>query len=502
MADTDVLVVGAGPTGLLLAAELVRRGVDCELVDAHDAPLGWDRATIVHSRSMQIFEALGIEDRFLAAGVKSPRVIVRADGRELGVMDFGDVETPYRFDLGISENATEEIVTAYLEARGGAVTRGARLVGLEQDAEGVTATLDRGGETAAVRARWLVGCDGFKSSVRRLAGIEYPGTDIETQWAVFDAALEGWTEPPEVQVAHLDEHPVVLTPLPGERYRVYMRPASADGDLVAQATSVLARYEPGVKAVDVDDPVRFECHARIAAAYRAGRILLAGDAAHTCTPAEGHGMNTGLQDAFNLGWKLALVAPGIASPKLLDSYEAERRPVAELVVASGNAAEAIQATSGAAARAERDAAISEVFADPESGHREAVAACELNRAYPDSPIVAGAAPAGVAPGDLFPETGPEPLHRHAHRAGHTVLVLAAPARAAEAESLAADLGAELEGSPVVEAVEGIELEPPAAERLGVTAVTLLALRPDRFVGLRADTDHSRALHDYVERLTG
>jgi len=502
MRDPDVIVAGAGPTGLLLAAELVRRGVTCELVDAHDAPLGWDRATIVHSRSMQIFEALGIEDRFLDVGVRSPRVRIRAGGRELGVMELDKVETPYGFDLGISENVTERIITDHLERLGGQVSRSNRLTGLEQEAEGVVVTLEHDGEVRVARANWLVGCDGYHSTVRGLAGIEYPGTDIEAEWAVFDATLDGWEEPLEVQVAVLDMHPVILTPLPEGRWRVYMRPATADGDLVEEATATIRRYSPGVTPVAVENAVRFACHSRIAAAYRKGRILLAGDAAHACTPAEGHGMNTGLQDAFNLGWKLALVARGDVSAALLDSYEPERRPVAELIVGSGDAAESAQAAVGATARAERDAAIGGTLADPDAAHHEAVAASELNRAYPDSPIVVGAPHDGLAPGELFPET-PARLHRLAHRAGHTVLVLGGPsADPAGIDRLGAELAADFDGSPVVEAVVGRRLDAAVAEQLAIDGVTVLAVRPDRFVGLRHDGGDPRAVRDYVAKLTG
>ena len=135
--------------------------------------------------------------------------------------------------------------------------------------------------------------------------------------------------------AHLDQPPVILTPLPGRRWRAYLRPTSETSDLVAEAEEVLLRYVPGVGFAGVENPARFRCHSRVAARYRSGRVLLAGDAAHACTPAEGHGMNTGLQDAFNLGWKLALVCRGEAGAGLLDTYEAERRPVAELVVSVG-----------------------------------------------------------------------------------------------------------------------------------------------------------------------
>ena len=509
---SEVLIAGAGPTGLLLAAELARRDVPCALIDAHDAPLGWDRATIVHSRSMQIFEALGLAERFLEEGVRSPRVRILSAGRQLGTLDFSELDTPYGFDLGISENVTEEIITGYLERQGGSVTRSTRLIGFAQDADGVTATFERDGESFERRAGWLVGCDGYHSTVRRLAGIEYPGADIEQEWAVFDATLDGWTDPLDVQVAHFDERPVILTPLPGGRWRVYMRP-SPDGDLVAEAAEVINRYTPDVRPVDVENPVRFACHSRIAADYRAGRVLLAGDAAHACTPAQGHGMNTGLQDAFNLGWKLALVARGAAGPGLLDSYQPERRPVAELVVGSGDDAEAAQMATGEAARAERDAAIKATFADPEAGHHEAVAGAELDRSYAGSPIVAGEPHAGIAPGDLFPETEPvqppdggepAPMHRLTHRAGHTLLVLGGPdAEPAEMLALAESLEREYSGSPVVDAAVAVErLEPAVAAKLGINGITVLAVRPDRYVGLRHDGADPDAVRGYVAGLTG
>ena len=126
---------------------------------------------------------------------------------------------------------------------------------------------------------------------------------------------------------------LILTPLPERRWRAYARPTSDSSDLVAEAEGVLRRYKPAARFAGVENPARFHCQSRVASRYREGRVLLAGDAAHACSPNEGHGMNTGLQDAFNLGWKLALVCRGAAGPGLLDTYETERRPVAELVVA-------------------------------------------------------------------------------------------------------------------------------------------------------------------------
>ena len=513
------MIVGAGPTGLLLAAELERRDVSCLLIDALDAPLGWDRATVVHPRSMEIFEALGLADRFLDQGVKVRAARFRSDGETLGELDLGLADSRYGFDLGISEEVTESVLTANLEQHGGAVTRSTRLVGLRLLPDGIVATLECNGERREVVTSWIVGCDGFHSAARKLTGIEFPGTDVEAPWAVFDATLDGWDEEFDVTAAYLDAPPVILTPLPRRRWRVYLRPTSDESDLVSDAADVIHRYKPDVTFADVENPARFRCHSRVAASFRSGRVLLAGDAAHVCSPAEGHGMNTGLQDAFNLGWKLALVCKGVSGPDLLDSYEAERRPIAERVVASGEDVEEGQCVSAKQARAARDAVIRETYADPESAHHEAVAAAELDRSYADCGAVMGDTSKGLAPGYRLPDTLPvhpstgEPcaLHQLTHRPGHTLLVLGGrKAATADVLNLVTDLEAAHADSPVVGAVLGLctgTADPPigrmdtsVADQLGVDEVTLLAVRPDRFLGFRHNGQDPRALQPYLDAL--
>ncbi|MDQ5831445.1 MAG: FAD-dependent monooxygenase [Actinomycetota bacterium] len=430
----QVLVVGAGPTGLLLAAELERRDVPCLLIDALDAPQGWDRATVVHERSLEIFEALGIADRLLSEGVKTRGARFHSDGEILAELSLDLTGSRYGIQIGISEEVTESVLVGCLEAHGGAVTRSTRLVGLTPGEDVVTATLERDGVRREVVAKWVVGCDGGHSVVREAVGIEFPGTDIEGRWAVFDATAEGWNSDYDLVFAHLDQPPVILTPLPERRWRVYLRPTSDTSDLVAEAGQVLGRYAPGVRFAGVENPTRFRCHSRVATRYRSGRVLLAGDAAHACTPAEGHGMNTGLQDAFNLGWKLALVCHGEAGAGLLDTYEAERRPVAERVVSSGADAESAHAMTDAGERAARDAEIRRTIADRDIAHHEAAAASELDRSYPRSRAVAGDDGSDLAPGLLLPDTrqvepadgDPRPLHELTHRRGHTLIVLGGP----------------------------------------------------------------------------
>ncbi|MEX1324640.1 MAG: FAD-dependent monooxygenase, partial [Synechococcaceae cyanobacterium] len=328
--QTAVLVVGAGPTGLLLAGELQRRGVPTLLIDARAEALHWDRATVIHALSLELFEALGLEEAFLAAGCRQRRILIHADGHRLGEVDLAASGSRYGFNLGLSEEVTEAILTGHLERHGGRVQRSCRLLGLQPHGDGVSATLACDEQEHTVEARWLVGCDGLHSSTRELSGIGFEGQAIARSWAVFDAAVEGWPDSYELNAAYLEAMPLILTALPDQRWRVYMRPAAEQGDLVEEATAVLRRYLPAARFRGVENPRRFHCHTRVASSFRAGPVFVAGDAAHVCSPAKGHGMNCGLQDAANLAWKLALVHHGVAAPALLDSYTQERRPVAEL----------------------------------------------------------------------------------------------------------------------------------------------------------------------------
>ena len=240
----QVLIAGAGPTGLLLASELERRGVPSLLVDALDAPRGWDRATVVHSRSMEIFEALGLAEPFLDQGVKTRAARFHSAGHVIGELNLELVDSRYPFDLGISEEVTESVLTAHLEQHGGSVTRSTKLVALEQRDEGVLVTLERDGESTQLEVPWVVGCDGLHSVVRDFIGVEFEGTDIAAPWAVFDAAVDGWDDEYDVAAAFLDTPTVILTPLPGHRWRVYQRPESDATDLVAGATEAVRRYKP------------------------------------------------------------------------------------------------------------------------------------------------------------------------------------------------------------------------------------------------------------------
>jgi 2-polyprenyl-6-methoxyphenol hydroxylase-like FAD-dependent oxidoreductase len=517
--DTTVLVVGAGPSGLLAAAELRRRGVDCLLIDAHDKAMGWDRATVVHPRSLEIFESLGIVDRLLAAGVKQRRARIHAGGELLGDIDLSLSGSRYPFNIGISEEVTEAILTDYLVGQGGAVTRATKLMGLEEMDDGVIATIEHGGVASTVSAAWVVGTDGHDSTVRRLKGIEQDGQDISEPWAVFDAGVADWPVSFEANYGYLDEIPVILTALPDKRWRVYLRPSSQQSDLVDDALLTLRRYLPEARFEGVANPARFVCHSKVARQFRAGRILLAGDAAHTCSPAQGHGMNSGLQDAYNLAWKLALVCQNQCSEALLDSYQAERRPVAEMVVASGDAAESAQMVADREERRTRDATIRSVLANPGTRHHEAVAEAELDIDYADSPIVMGHGNDAIWPGQRLPDWIEVKsksgrigmLHEYATRTGHTAFLIGGVSATPQELRRAFDELDPLTDGRLIEKVivfaAGLEhaeveahLEPATAERLRIGGMMLLVVRPDGHVGLNAQSNHVEALAAYKRLL--
>lgn len=494
--ETQVLIVGAGPTGLLLAAELRRRGVDCTLVDARGEPQRWDRATIVHPRTVELLASLGIADRLLEIGVHQWGIRIYSGGERLGELDLAGSGSRFGFNLNVSEEVTERVLTEYLEEQGGTVRRGHELVALEQRGERALATVAHDGGSEEVSAAWVVGCGGLHSPVRELTGIPFEGHDIPRPWAVFDVTLGGWASDLDVNFGFFDQPPVILTPLPGKRWRAYLRPTAPDSDLVAEAAAVIGRYDPGAELLEIEHPRRFHCHTKVAGRYRDGRVLLAGDAAHVCTPGQGHGMNTGIQDSFNLAWKLAQVVRGEASEALLDSYEAERRPVAQAITASGDAMEEmLMAGDDPTARAARDEELRQAFADHGSNHEAVVAEVELDVDYAGSPIVAdgpsatGPLAAGARlPAELQPRLGAE----------HALLVLARADSAADGREQEARL--EAAGDGFFAATVRVGLEADVADRLGVAAPTVLAVRPDQYLGLRDDGADPARVRNYVDRV--
>ena len=341
------LIVGGGPTGLTLACELARCGVAFRLIEASPVPQSGARGMGVQPRTLEIFEDLGIVDRVLANGrVAMPIRSTALDGKvTLGgcipetLKNRPDI--PYPASVITPEWRTEEALRLRLAELGGTIEFGAVLQHFEQLEEGVSAVVVKDGVAQTIDACWLIGCDGGRSTVRKQAGIAFEGeTRDDIRMIVADVAVDGLDRDAWSMWQHEDGF-VGLCPQPSTNvfsFQAAIAPGQNSDLSLANMEAILERRSgrTDIRLREVRWSSLWRANIRLANRYREGRVFLAGDAAHIHAPAGGQGMNTGIQDAYNLGWKLAAVAKG-ASSALLESYEAERRPVAIGVLALSNA---------------------------------------------------------------------------------------------------------------------------------------------------------------------
>ena len=341
--DTDVLIVGAGPTGLMLANQLARRGVRALIIDRHAGPAQQTRALGVQARTLEIYAHLGIVDRALELGKRGTGANVWADGRKTARLPLGDAGrsvTPYPYILILGQDDNERIMGERLNRSGLTVQWNTELKALTQHADHARATLaNTDGTTREISAAWVAGCDGAHSAVRESNGIAFDGAPYEHVFFVADVEVTGNMVPEEVNIYLWQQGFHLFFPMRGtDHWRIVgivppeLR-SKADLDFDAVMPSV--RGEAGslvFKACTWFSTYRI--HHRCARQLRDQRCFLLGDAAHIHSPVGAQGMNTGLQDAYNLAWKLALVVHQRADPALLDSYEAERLPVAKRLLAT------------------------------------------------------------------------------------------------------------------------------------------------------------------------
>lgn len=501
---TTVLIVGAGPTGLTLANELARRGVCFRVIDASNGPQRGSRGKGIQPRTVEVLESLGIADRVIANGrfampmrqtAPDGTVTVRG-GEPESLRNRPDV--PYTTSLITPEWRIEEALRKRLAELGGEVEFGTTLTGFAQTDAGVTATVEKGGVAETITADWMVGADGGHSVVRKQSGIAFEGeTREEVRMLVADVAVtadggagldrDAW---------HLwssAEGPVSLCPLPSTelfQYQAGVGPGQSGELSLANLQATLER-RTGRTDLRLHEPewsTLWRANIRLVEHYRDDRVLLAGDAAHIHSPAGGQGMNTGIQDGFNLGWKLAAVAKG-ADAALLDTYEAERRPVAAGVLALSNARLA-QALKENALVGKRDASTLQL----DVGYRGSALARDDRD--DDAELRAGdRAPDAT---ELTTTDGTRRLFDLTRTGTFTLLAFGAAPAIAEPPLRLTTL--HVVASPTRPG-ELADTADHLARAYGATERSVVLIRPDGYIGVISDAGDATAITDYLAALS-
>jgi 2-polyprenyl-6-methoxyphenol hydroxylase-like FAD-dependent oxidoreductase len=524
----DVLVVGAGPTGLTLAAQLQAFGASTRIVDRQPDRVHESRALAVQPRTLEVLRGLGVTEELLARGNDAVWVQLHAGDRTTRVRLFGlglD-DTAYPFLLFVSQAETEAVLESHLAGHGVHVERRVELVTFHADPNSVSCTLRHAdGRTEQVRARYLVGCDGAASSVRRGAGIPFQGGAYPQTFALADLEVDGGLEADSAHAFLGQVGLLLFFPLgrPASWRLLGMHPTlhgrrDPAGPSLEELQALADRFTTG--RLRLRDPVwltYFRLAHRHATRYRAGPVFLAGDAAHVHSPAGAQGMNTGIQDAWNLGWKLALAARGLAAEALLDSYDAERRPVGRFVVRFTDRAFAVATSTNPILRVIRTQLVPRVLPLALRFDRGLAygfrTVSQLGIGYRHSPAVQEGRPAlrrGPRAGDRLPDAriardGQECWLGEALATPGFHLLLCGHPNDWDAGQLAAAAG-RYAGVLAVhhltrEAMPGAlhDINRQALPRLGVSDTAHYLIRPDGHIGYRAAGTDLDGLQRYLAR---
>lgn len=512
MEKTPVLIVGAGPTGLVLAHELARRGVACRIIDRALERQRTSKAIAIQARSLEMFDLMGLPtDELLARGhgVAGGRILDQSRSKTIVHLDFSQLPSRYRQMFLLPQWETEQFLEDAVTSLGVRIERGVELVDLTPRDDGIEAMLRRGEAVETVRADWIVGCDGGHSTVRVLAGISFAGSTYANVFALADLHIDGELPQEEFLVYTHEEGPLAIFPMAGGRYRIIAdNPPDSftDDPSIADVQQLVDARGPG--GLVLRDPIwmsRARIHRRSAGALRKGRIFIAGDAGNIHSPAGGQGMNTGMQDAFNLGWKLAMAVHGSATDLLLDSYQSERQPVEDAVVRASDFITRMVTLKSPVARFVRDHVAPLVSEIAPVKERIGESLAELTVSYRDSPITLSRAVkgAGLRAGDRAVDVevlagGTRTrLFAQFRGGGHVALIVG------DGEATAAELDEAL--GPIDRKVR---LQPGAAPTDWGATVTyadepaLYLIRPDGYLGLQTPLagDFRRPVEEYRARV--
>jgi 2-polyprenyl-6-methoxyphenol hydroxylase-like FAD-dependent oxidoreductase len=528
----DVLVVGAGPVGLTMAAALLHHGLKCRIVDKAAAPTDKSKALVVWSRTLELLDGLGLASAFVQSGMKGHGASIYGNGKRLIHVEIGGVESPYGYPLMIAQSQTERLLTEHLTRQGLTVERQVELLSFEERPDDVVGKLRHAdGREEAVTAAWLVGCDGAHSTVRHTLGVPFTGHAEPNDWMLADAHVEGPVAPDEISVFWHQKGVLVFFPITQGRFRVIADLGTAEAERRPDPTlaDVQAKMdERGPGGLTVSDPIwlaSFRINERKVSDYRRGRVMLAGDAAHIHSPAGGQGMNTGMQDAFNLAWKLALLQRGQGQVEpLLESYSRERSVVGDQVLRGAQTLTTVATLRNSVAQFLRNHIAPVVASFGFVQDRIKNAMCELSINYRHGPLAAQDWPwpgGGAAAGDRLPfvpltsATGSATnLFQVLSNVQHTLLLFPHDAQsvpqllqiADEVRQVfpdvftpqvilkTADTPGTSSGVPV-----WIDTDGQVHKRLGVTGRAMVWVRPDGYIGFRCQPASGSALANYLDR---
>jgi 2-polyprenyl-6-methoxyphenol hydroxylase-like FAD-dependent oxidoreductase len=415
-ANPKVLIAGAGPVGLTLANELVRHGVPVRIVDKTAACTDKSKALVLWSRTLELFDDAGYATPFMPSGMQVHGAQISNGKDVVARVTLDSIDSRFPYALMIPQCDTERVLEERLASHGVKVERSTELVGFTDKGSAVEATLKKpDGSSETLSADWLAGCDGAHSAVRHGLGLPFEGSTMDSNWWLADGNIAGLAPKDKLHIFWHRDGILAFFPILGDRFRVIGdlgvatgNERSADPTLEEINAMLARRATPGVVLSDPFWLSSFRINERKVKNYSKGRVFLAGDAAHIHSPAGGQGMNTGMQDAFNLAWKLALVVEGSARPSLLDSYSPERSAVGDRVLKNAGRLTEAAILRNPVLQGIRNTVAKFASGFPFVQHKIADQLSEMDIGYPESPLTVknGHVANGPKSGERWPDRLP------------------------------------------------------------------------------------------------